>query len=126
MISTSATPDLFRDAHKKLLQRQKQLLHLRQDLEDDSDDLQTDDREADWLDLAQLQRDVDLNERIGAQGLQELRDIQAALSRIETGTYGQCLRCKEPIDPKRLQVLPQAKLCLECSEASESPRQQNS
>ncbi|KAF0197999.1 MAG: TraR/DksA family transcriptional regulator [Bacillota bacterium] len=44
-----------------------------------------------------------------------LEDIEAALARIEQGTYGRCAKCSDYIEKARLQVLPQATLCSHCS-----------
>ncbi len=48
-----------------------------------------------------------------------LRNIQAALRRIETGEYGICVHCEEEVNPKRLQAVPWAPLCLNCQEAAD-------
>ena len=45
----------------------------------------------------------------------EIRAVRAALQRIEDGRYGFCTRCGEPIDPRRLGVLPEATVCLDCA-----------
>jgi DnaK suppressor protein len=45
-----------------------------------------------------------------------LRDIQAALRRIEQSTYGVCAACEEPISAKRLDAVPWAKFCVRCQE----------
>lgn len=50
---------------------------------------------------------------------QQLARIKAALSRIAQGTYGECLRCGEPIDPARLQIKPEATLCRDCQQGME-------
>jgi RNA polymerase-binding protein DksA len=42
-----------------------------------------------------------------------LSEIDAALQRIEDGTFGLCSRCGEQIDIERLQALPWATLCIE-------------
>jgi DnaK suppressor protein len=49
-----------------------------------------------------------------------LRDVRAALARIALGTYGECLRCGEPIAPKRLAAVPWAAFCLQCQEQVDS------
>jgi len=46
--------------------------------------------------------------------------IEFALQRIDSGEYGFCLQCAEPIAFARLQAQPFAGLCLECQSASES------
>jgi DnaK suppressor protein len=48
-----------------------------------------------------------------------LREIDAALRRIEDGSYGDCRRCEEPIDPRRLDADPVARLCIDCASRNE-------
>lgn len=43
-----------------------------------------------------------------------LVDVEHALKKYEAGTYGICDLCSKPIEPARLEALPQASLCLEC------------
>lgn len=43
-------------------------------------------------------------------------DIDAALTRIDNGTYGFCSNCGEMIDTDRLAILPTATLCLSCEQ----------
>jgi len=45
-----------------------------------------------------------------------LREVQAALRRIEQGAYGVCYECEEPISVKRLDAVPWAKFCVSCQE----------
>ena len=45
--------------------------------------------------------------------------VESALMRIENGTYGLCVRCSEPIEPGRLDALPEVVLCVDCAS---SPR----
>ena len=47
-----------------------------------------------------------------------LAQVNAALQRIEQGTYGICDNCGQPINEKRLEALPWASLCLKCEENS--------
>jgi DnaK suppressor protein len=44
-----------------------------------------------------------------------LRNIEAALKRIDAGTYGLCRDCNEPINPKRLEFDPTALRCIDCA-----------
>jgi DnaK suppressor protein len=46
-----------------------------------------------------------------------LKDVQAAMNRIDEDTFGTCLRCEEPIPEKRLKALPWAAFCVPCQEA---------
>ena len=43
-----------------------------------------------------------------------LNEVEHALQKFEEGTYGMCDVCGQPIDPARLEALPQASLCLSC------------
>ncbi len=54
----------------------------------------------------------------------ELRksEIEAALAKVETGGYGVCERCSEPIDPERLRIVPEATMCVNCKAQSERQR----
>jgi DnaK suppressor protein len=45
-----------------------------------------------------------------------LREISAALYRIEHDTYGICPECEEPISTKRLDAVPWARYCITCQE----------
>jgi DnaK suppressor protein len=60
------------------------------------------------LDNAELVRDVN-----------ELRDVQAALRRIDDGSYGVCVDCGRDIDGARLRAQPAAVRCIECQTAHE-------
>ena len=57
------------------------------------------------------QRDLALRDR--AQ--QQLALVNAALARLDAGTFGRCLRCGKPIAPDRLDALPWAEYCIECA-----------
>lgn len=46
---------------------------------------------------------------------QRLDDIDAALGRIEVGSYGVCERCGAAIAPARLEARPYARLCISCA-----------
>ena len=50
----------------------------------------------------------------------EISGIQAALSRMESGTYGYCVSCGESIGFQRLQAYPSASRCLQCQSKAES------
>jgi RNA polymerase-binding protein DksA len=44
-----------------------------------------------------------------------LAEIDAALNRIEAGTYGTCTNCGKQIAEERLEALPWATLCIDCA-----------
>jgi len=51
-----------------------------------------------------------------SEAVQELADIDAALHRLDAGTYGDCVSCGEPIGDARLKVRPAATQCRDCAE----------
>ncbi len=44
-----------------------------------------------------------------------LQDIDAALGKIDQGTYGLCESCGRPIAEARLEAMPAARLCIACA-----------
>ena len=44
----------------------------------------------------------------------EMAQVEAALQRLDTGTYGDCSDCREPIPLQRLRVQPAAQRCAPC------------
>jgi RNA polymerase-binding protein DksA len=58
-----------------------------------------------------LEREIDWTLEENSEQL--LSEIDAALARIDAGTYGLCERCGRPIDADRLEALPWATLCLD-------------
>jgi DnaK suppressor protein len=44
----------------------------------------------------------------------QLAEVEYALHKFDQGTYGLCDICGQPIEPARLEALPQANLCLSC------------
>ena len=45
----------------------------------------------------------------------EIASVKRALSRIEAGTYGKCVRCGAEIPAARLTARPEAALCIDCA-----------
>jgi DnaK suppressor protein len=56
---------------------------------------------------------------------QLLSMVRAALSRLEAGTYGMCVSCKEPIPKKRLAAVPWTPYCITCQEAADESGDRN-
>lgn len=53
--------------------------------------------------------------RAGREGLVlRAKQVQAALLRIEAGTYGECLSCEEPVGFARLSARPETPFCIAC------------
>jgi DnaK suppressor protein len=58
--------------------------------------------------------DREINELLVNGARAALREIMQALRRMDDGSYGSCARCFEQLPIERLEVLPQAALCMEC------------
>ncbi|MFH1312286.1 MAG: TraR/DksA C4-type zinc finger protein [Candidatus Eisenbacteria bacterium] len=56
----------------------------------------------------------------GEAGVNALREINAALEKLKSGTYGICEMCTKAIGVKRLKVMPSARLCIKCKSKEES------
>jgi RNA polymerase-binding transcription factor DksA len=70
------------------------------------------DEESGQGDTMNVERERDL--ALSAQALQQVQEIDAALAKIDKGTYGLCERCGKPIPVERLQALPWAALDVGC------------
>ena len=84
-------------------------------------------REAIWvahsnkrMETVQLAVERDFGNRALELENRSLRQVDAALKRIEEGKFGTCLECEEPISPKRLAAVPWATYCLRCQELDDS------
>lgn len=67
-------------------------------------------REEEATESLELERRLALEKQI----LESLAEVEAALSKFNGDGYGRCENCGNPIEPARLEALPQAKLCLNC------------
>ncbi len=67
-------------------------------------------REEEATEAQELEKRLALEKRTRDQ----LAEVEHALDKFEKGTYGLCDVCGQPIDPARLEALPQASLCLSC------------
>jgi RNA polymerase-binding protein DksA len=77
------------------------------------------DRESEIEERAQEERSARLLARLDDRTLHEVREIDAALQRILTATYGVCEACGETIAFGRLNALPATRCCRDCAEREE-------
>ncbi|MBW7883717.1 MAG: TraR/DksA C4-type zinc finger protein [Caldilineaceae bacterium] len=120
-MSTSATTEFVENERQKLLAEQGQvneeLTHLRElmqaevDVEPDEGDSEIFEREKNAALIAVLER--------------RLQDIESALKSIDKGEYGICTRCGNPIEVERLEVKPDATMCLRCQQEVERLSRRN-
>ncbi len=110
-----------------------EIAHIDETLEQTRADADT--VEADQSSIGRLSRMDALQRQAMAQGMRERlatrkRKLQAALDRIEAGTFGRCCQCEAEIDTERLDTDPAAVFCLTCmrerdSEHGEHPPRQH-
>jgi DnaK suppressor protein len=99
---------------KKILttQREQILKHnksaLSGDMELDPDDF------PDEIDTASSEANLAFTGRLRERERGLLTKVEAALTKIEEGIYGQCENCEEEIGIKRLEARPVAELCIDC------------
>lgn len=70
---------------------------------------------SDAADRAQETGNDEVLERLGFATTSLIRQYQRAIDRLDAGQYGTCEACELPIEPERLQAVPQATLCAECA-----------
>jgi DnaK suppressor protein len=68
-------------------------------------------------DQAQITHDEFVSLRLNRLDYLQLRMIEEALDRLNSGDFGTCLACEEPIPAKRLKALPWARYCVTCQES---------
>ena len=68
-------------------------------------------------DQAQFLNEESVSLHLNILDYAQLRLIEEALDRLDSGDYGICLSCDEPIPPKRLHAVSWARYCVRCQEA---------
>lgn len=69
----------------------------------------------DWEDRSVERQGDEVLEALGQSDQAEVLRIDAALARIEAGTYGVCQKCGEDVSPERLELLPATPFCKTCA-----------
>ena len=59
---------------------------------------------------------------LDAQAEARLVEVDAALRRLDAGTYSQCERCESEISRARLDAIPEVRLCLSCQKREDAER----
>lgn len=70
----------------------------------------------DFAEQALQRQNDEVLEALLAEARAGMRQVGLAKLRLAEGTYGDCQRCGEPIEPARLQALPAAEFCLRCAD----------
>lgn len=72
--------------------------------------------EKDFAEQVTQRENEDVLNALDEESIQTLNRINAALLRIEQGSYGICEKCGAEIAPKRLEAIPFATTCINCAE----------
>lgn len=108
---------LLRLHHRLMIQREE----LRQKLAEDLGlTYAQDDGINDLGETAVLMEQSELHSQLAAMESRELVQIDSAIHKIRTGSYGTCERCNKAIPIARLQALPFTALCIDCQRKRES------
>jgi RNA polymerase-binding transcription factor DksA len=108
----TTSDDGLRDARERLLARDAEL---RERLQRAQDNVRGEGLPRDAPDAAIIVENDEVLEAVRESARAELGQIQYALERVETGTYGVCEQCGERIEPERLRVVPYAARCTRCA-----------
>lgn len=74
---------------------------------------------SDQVDDADAMSDSERNQALLRNSTTLLKQVNAALERLDAGTYGKCVRCGKDIAARRLEALPYVTLCIDCQAAVE-------
>lgn len=76
-------------------------------------------KSADQMDEIQYASERELALRSVDRDSTLLRQVKAALRRIQDGSFGTCVDCESDISPRRLSAVPWATRCIQCQEAAD-------
>lgn len=86
------------------------LVHKLEELSQDGDASELDEN---FADSAQVTAEQVENRTLSASLQDQLADVEAALARIDEGTYGTCQVCEQPIAEARLEAMPSTRFCID-------------
>lgn len=108
------------ELRKALLEDRESLLGQAQGLEDAERELTAarmspEERTRNEGEGDQLAVERDLVAQLGDKSRAALLEVDAALARIDAGTYGVCTSCASPVPVERLEARPEAATCVPCA-----------
>jgi len=106
---------------KRLKEMQKDILANLAGHREELVELRDSDAIGDEMDRAGEQLDSETLGMLGMRERNKLESIRNALERIQSGSYGKCVSCGQPIPYERLEAMPDAVLCLDCKRKTERP-----
>ena len=109
----------FADVRVKLLELREELESLAATADESSRVVELDQSRVGRLSRMDAMQAQAMAQASGRRREITLRRIAAALARIDSGDYGLCRSCEEPIPRKRLEFDPTVSLCVQCAEKAE-------
>ena len=70
-----------------------------------------------FADSSQVTAERGEAEALATKLRETLAEVEAALAKLEAGTYGTCENCGKSIQPARLEAFPSARYCIDCASA---------
>ncbi|MFJ6212850.1 TraR/DksA family transcriptional regulator [Streptomyces sp. NPDC092296] len=65
---------------------------------------------------------LEVQHQLAASARMVLDDVEAALERMDDGSFGRCELCTRPVEQARLEIVPQARYCVRCHLVREAMR----
>lgn len=109
---------------KELLERKEELLLETNSSKELINELMSESASDDF-DFAEISSDSFNMTTLRNKQMEELKDINLALKKIEDGTYGVCDMCDENIGLQRLKIKPHARFCIHCRPIYEKSLKEN-
>jgi RNA polymerase-binding transcription factor DksA len=104
----------LKEARKQILTHLEELRRrvgkIEKDLSRESNPL-----DPDWEEAAPTRGNDEILGALEVEGRDQIVACEAALRRIDEGTYGTCAACGQPISSERLKALPYAITCIDCA-----------
>lgn len=100
---------------KEKLEAEQERIRLSLAVADPSEDSITPDNAIGRLTRMEALQAQSMSAATRARQQKRLRLVGQALERIADGSYGQCVRCGEAIPHGRLEVMPEARVCIDCA-----------
>ncbi len=110
MIDSAVLYERLKKERAELLAKIEQLRALSQPSAERKEGSPFGKREEGADEAAELEKRLALEKRL----VDSLSEVEHAIQKYEAGTYGLCDSCGRPIEPARLEAIPQASLCLSC------------
>jgi DnaK suppressor protein len=114
-VMTEFSAEALQHFHDLLIQRRDGLLAVQESANEAAETVELDQSRMGRLSRMDAMQGQAMSVETRRRREEELRNIVTALARIESGDYGYCIACDEPIASARLEVDPAAKHCIKCA-----------